>query len=91
MSKEEAKTLRRENVGIVRKISNANTLSVRVETKFPHPKYGKIVKTHKNYLVNFIGDEVEVGDTVLISEAKPFSKAKTWELINIIKKNQNII
>lgn len=90
MSKEEVKKLRRENVGIVRKISNPNTLSVRIETKFPHPKYGKIVKTHKNYLVHFVGQEVEVGDTVLISEAKPFSKKKSWELINIIKKNKNI-
>ncbi len=73
----------RELVGIVEKLSGVNTLKVRVERKYPHTKYGKIIKEHRSYLVNYISEnsQVKVGDVVTIKECKPFSKKKAWELV----------
>lgn len=69
--------------GKVIKLSGINTLKVRVERKYPHTKYGKIIKEHRSYLVNYISEnsEVKVGDVVTIRECKPFSKMKAWELV----------
>lgn len=76
-------SLRRVMDGIVVSIVDATTAKVRVERKFPHPKYGKIIKNHKKYLVNKNAEtEIAVGDVVIIGEIKPVSKNKTWEVIN---------
>lgn len=73
----------KELTGVVVKISGINTLKVRVERKYPHKKYGKIIKEHRNYLVDYKteGSDVKVGDVVTIRECKPLSKMKAWELI----------
>lgn len=83
--KEEKGKLRRTLQGDVVRISTTNTASVRVERKFAHQKYGKIIKSHKNYLVDLNGQEVEVGDAVTIGETKPISRSKSWEIIEKIK------
>ncbi len=73
--------------GEVVKLSTENTIKVRVESKYPHPKYGKIIKKHVSYLVHNDGThgDVVVGKSVKIQECPPVSKNKKWELIEIIK------
>lgn len=73
--------------GNIAKIVDEKTLKVRVESKYPHPKYQKIVKSHKTYLADFDGDisKVNVGAGVVIEECKPVSKRKTWRVTNIIE------
>jgi small subunit ribosomal protein S17 len=69
--------------GIVEKVGSPYHFKVRVETKMPHSRYGKIVKSHKSYLVHKDADvELKVGDEVVISECKPISKRINWELIS---------
>lgn len=83
----EKKTLKRRIAGKVTKLSGTNTLKVEVETKYQHPKYGKIIKTHKSYLVHNNGElgDVVVGNLVTIEEVKPISKLKRWLLVEINK------
>ncbi len=83
---------RKTKVGKIEKLSSINTIKVRVESKYPHPKYGKIIKTHKGYLVHSNGklEDLKVGDEVLIRECPPVSKAKKWEVIEVVKKSQQI-
>lgn len=73
----------KELEGTVIKLSGVNTLKVRVERKYPHTKYGKIIKEHRSYLVNYTSEnsDIKVGDSVIIRECKPFSKKKAWELV----------
>jgi len=80
---ENKETRKKQLSGVVLKLSSTNTLKVRVERKFPHPKYGKIIKEHRNYLVNYnsANSDAKVGDQVIIRETKPFSKVKAWELV----------
>jgi len=53
------------------------TVTVRVERKFPHSKYGKIVTRSTNFLCQ---DDLGVkeGDTVTIKETKPMSARKRF-------------
>lgn len=77
--------MRRLLVGLVTKNSGIKTIKVRVERKERHPKYGKIVTSHKQYLVHVEGEAPAIGSQVTIGETKPISKLKTWELINTVK------
>lgn len=87
---ETARSTRRELIGKVMKHSGAKTLKIRVESKFPHGKYGKIVKNHRTYLANYLGenDAVQVGDEVKIRECAPISKMKCWEFVEVTKKTE---
>jgi ribosomal protein S17 len=78
--------LRKTLDAIVTNVIDTKTAKVKVETKFAHPKYGRIVKTHKSYLVDITKiKEVAKDQKVLIGEVKPISRRKTWEIIEIIK------
>jgi len=79
---------RRTLTGKVIKLSSTNTLKVRVETKYPHPKYGKIIKNHINYMVhdNGIVKEINIGDKVKITECPPVSKMKKWIILEKLVK-----
>lgn len=78
-----ADKMHRTLIGQVIKLSSANTIKVRVETKQTHPMYGKVIKSHKNYLAHATS-EVKVGDTVKIIESKPLSKTKTWMYLETV-------
>lgn len=45
-----------------------------------HPRYGKYITVHKNYLIDSQGQKVTVGDEVEIVSSKPISKRKKWAL-----------
>lgn len=75
-TKKIGKKLKGEVIGIV----SENTIKVRVETKKPHSIYSKIIKSHKNYLVDskVNNGEIKVGDEISINEVKPVSKSKRF-------------
>jgi small subunit ribosomal protein S17 len=80
--------IKREFVGNLVKISGTNTIKIRVEEKFPHPKYGKIIKKHRSFLAHYEGDmkKLNIGDLVRIRSRSPISKMKTWEFVEVTKK-----
>lgn len=62
--------------GVVVSTKNAKTIVVKVETKFKHPLYQKLVIRHKKYHAH---DETEMasdGDFVAIIETRPISAKK---------------
>lgn len=65
---------KREIQGVVVKIAGEKTASVLVERKVVHPRYRKIVKRFKKYLIHDERNEVKVGDTVVAVECRPLSK-----------------
>lgn len=70
--------------GFVISKSGINTIKVRVEIRKSHPLYGKIMKSHKNYLTDTAGfkGEINIGDEVNIVESRPISKLKKFVLVN---------
>ena len=67
--------------GVVLAANSAKTLQVRVEIKFSHPLFGKIIKTHKKYQVHCEAEGVNIGDKVVIEEGKPASKSKRFYFV----------
>lgn len=76
---------RRKLVGVVRKKSGDNTVSVTVERFIKHPVYGKYYRSSKNYASHDADNTTNVGDQVEITETKPMSKTKHFVVSNIIK------
>ena len=77
---------KRELQGTVVKKSGDKTISVLVERKIMHPKYHKIVKRFKKYLVHDEKNEANVGDVVRMVECRPISKRKAFRLKQIVER-----
>jgi len=75
---------KRELQGKVVKKSGDKTISVLVERKIMHPRYHKIVKRFKKYLVHDERNEANVGDVVRVVECRPISKRKAFRLKQIV-------
>ncbi len=60
--------------GTVVKKSGDKTISMLVERKVMHPKYHKIVKRFKKYLVHDEKNQANVGDVITAVECRPISK-----------------
>ena len=69
-------------------ISNkmTKTVVVKVERKFRHAVYHKVIIRHKKYKVHNEKFELNIGDKVRIEETKPISKDKHFIVIEKLKK-----
>ena len=79
-----AMTHKREIQGSVVKISGDKTASIVVERRVMHPRYHKVVKRFKKYLVHDERNELKVGDEIVAIECRPLSKTKSYRLKTVI-------
>ena len=68
--------------GLVTSDKNNKTIVVKVTRRFKHPFYGKVISRSKKYHAHDEKNKFKIGDQVEISECKPISKKKTWEIID---------
>jgi small subunit ribosomal protein S17 len=61
---------------------NEKTVVVKVERKVKHPLYGKIIRRSKKYHAHDEDNTFKLGETVRIEETAPYSKQKTWKVID---------
>ena len=80
------RNLRKERIGIVVSNKMDKSVSVLVERKVKHPKYGKFVKKSTKFMAHDEKNECGMGDTVRIMETRPLSKNKRWRLVEIIER-----
>ena len=85
----------KERIGIVVSNKMEKTIVVKIENRYPHPIYSKIlvkilVKT-KKYLAHDELSECNIGDQVLVEECRPLSKRKRWKLVKILSKSTFLI
>jgi small subunit ribosomal protein S17 len=78
---------RKERVGEVVSNKMAKTIVVRVERRFSHPKFKKIVTAYKKFYAHDEKTEAKLGDTVRIEETRPLSKLKRWRLVEVVERN----
>jgi small subunit ribosomal protein S17 len=62
-----------------------DTITVAVERYVKHPKYKKYLRRTKKYLVHDAGNTAQVGEVVDITETRPISKRKSFELLAKIR------
>lgn len=62
------------------------TVVVKVERKFRHAKYSKVIIRHKKYKAHNELDGVKMGDVVMIEESKPVSKDTKFVVVKKLEK-----
>ena len=67
--------------GTVVSDKNDKTIVVKVERRFMHPLFKKVVRKSKNYKAHDEQNVKKVGDRVSIQETRPISKDKCWIVI----------
>jgi len=81
---------RKQRVGEVISNKMAKTIVVRVERRFPHPTFKKVVTGYKKLYAHDEKSEAKVGDRVRIEETRPLSKTKRWRLLEVVEKSSGV-
>lgn len=81
-----ARGLRKERVGEVISNKMAKTIVVRVQRRFQHPRFKKIVTAYKKFYAHDEKAEAKIGDTVRIRETRPMSRLKRWQLVEVVER-----
>ncbi len=68
--------------GVVVSDKRDKTITVRVERRFTHPLYKKVIRRSKKYAAHDERNIYKVGDIVSIRECRPLSRHKRWEVIS---------
>jgi small subunit ribosomal protein S17 len=82
----EARGKRKERVGEVLPSKMAKTIVVRVQRRFPHPTFKKVVTGYKKFYAHDEKGEAKPGDKVRIVETRPLSKTKRWQLVEVVER-----
>lgn len=77
---------RKQRVGEVVSNKMTKTIVVRVERRFPHPQFKKIVTSYNKFYAHDEKSEAKLGDTVRIEESRPLSKLKRWKLVEVVER-----
>ena len=77
--------------GVVVSNKMDKTVVVKVERRFSHPVFKKVVKTTKKYKVHDEKNECLEGDFIRIQETRPLSKEKRWRLVGIISRDKSLM
>ncbi|MCK5716362.1 MAG: 30S ribosomal protein S17 [Thiomargarita sp.] len=64
----------------------SKTITVLIERKVKHPKYGKYIKRSTKLHAHDAENSCHEGDLVEISQCRPLSKTKSWRLHKIVTK-----
>jgi small subunit ribosomal protein S17 len=79
---------RKERVGEVVSDRMTKTIVVRVERRFQHPRFRKVVTRYKKFYAHDEKSEARIGDRVRIQETRPQSRTKSWRLIEVVERNR---
>ena len=85
MSDTEARNSRKVRVGVVTSISGAKSITVKIDNRKRHPKYGKMITVTKKLHAHDENEVAHVGDTVKVMETHPLSKTKRWRLVEVVE------
>jgi small subunit ribosomal protein S17 len=77
--------VKREKIGVIVSNKPEKTAVVVIQTRYQHPKYGKILLKSKRYMAHDEKNEGKPGDLVIVQESAPFSRHKKWVLKEILR------
>jgi small subunit ribosomal protein S17 len=86
LARSEMRGSRKTRTGEVISSGMSKTIVVRIVTRVPHPKFGKIVKQMKKFYAHDEENKAKPGDTVRIMETRPLSRLKRWRLVEVLQK-----
>ena len=68
--------------GTVVSSKTEKTVKVRVDRRVTHPVFKKTITRSKHYHAHDEANTAKEGDVVRIEECRPYSKSKTWRVID---------
>jgi small subunit ribosomal protein S17 len=77
---------RKERTGEVVSDKMDKTIIVRVERRFQHPRFRKVITRFKKFYAHDEKRQARLGDHVRIEETRPLSKTKSWRLVEVVKR-----
>lgn len=80
----DAKKINKLLEGVVVSDKMDKTIVVVLERKVRHPIYEKTLVRTSKFHVHDEENKAKIGDRVLIKQARPHSKTKAWELVEIV-------
>ena len=80
----------KQQIGIVISNKMQKTIVVKIENRYSHPIYSKILVKTKKYLAHDELEKCNIGDQVVVEECRPLSKRKRWKLVKILSKSSLI-
>ena len=89
-TKTESRGNRKERVGEVISAKMAKTIVVRVERRFPHPQFRKVITAYTKFYAHDEKSEAKPGDRVRIQETRPLSKLKRWRLVEVVERGEQL-
>ena len=81
---------RRRRVGRVVSDRMNKTVVVLVETRRPHPRYGRIVNRRTKFMAHDETNRCRIGDLVEIEETRPLSRRKCWRVISVLESREPV-
>jgi small subunit ribosomal protein S17 len=82
---------RKVRVGRVVSDKMDKTVVVAVQTTKIHPLYKKRMRRSTKFMAHDEKGAAHIGDTVRIMESRPFSKTKTWRLLEVLESKQQVV
>ncbi len=86
----QARGHRKERVGEVVSDKMTKTIIVRVERRFRHPGFKKVVTAYNKLYAHDEQEVAGIGDLVRIQETRPISRSKRWRLVEILNPDGSI-
>lgn len=82
----EGSQLKRTLTGKVVSNKMEKSITVLIERRVKHPKYGKFVRKSSKIHAHDEQNQCREGDVVTIEECRPISKTKAWRLVEIVER-----
>jgi small subunit ribosomal protein S17 len=82
----DARGFRKTREGLVVSDKMEKTVTVEVEDRVQHPRYGKTIRRTTKVKAHDEANSAGVGDRVLLMETRPLSATKRWRVVQIIEK-----
>jgi small subunit ribosomal protein S17 len=76
---------RKERTGEVISNKMTKTIIVRVQRRFAHPRFKKVVTSYSKFYAHDEKCVAKPGDVVRIEETRPLSRLKRWRLVEVIE------
>ena len=80
------RNLRAVRIGQVVSDKMDQTVVVKVQRRFPHPLYKRIITRTAKLVAHDEQNECNIGDVVKVMATRPLSKTKRWRVAEIIER-----
>lgn len=80
------RNLRAVRIGQVVSDKMDKTVVVKINHRFPHPLYKRIITRSTKLVVHDAENECNIGDVVKVMATRPYSKTKRWRVTEILER-----